>query len=128
MKIEHVAFNVADPVAMAAWYCLHLGFEVARKSNGPSLAHFLRDPETGVMLEIYLNPPGEVPDYRSMNPLLLHLAFTSEDMDADLGRLVSAGSTLVSDQALDGGGRVAMLRDPWGFCVQLCQRTPGFFA
>ena len=127
MKIEHLALNVADPVAMAAWYGKHLGFEVARKSDGPSQAHFLRDPATGVMLEIYLNPADQVPDYRAMDPLLLHLAFVTEDMDADLARLVAAGATLVSDQALAGGGRVAMLRDPWGLCIQPCQRPEGYF-
>jgi len=25
MKLEHVAFNVKDPVAVAAWYNSHLG-------------------------------------------------------------------------------------------------------
>jgi glyoxylase I family protein len=128
MKIEHLALNVADPVAMAAWYCEHLGFEIARKSSGPSLAHFLRDPATGVMLEVYLNPADQVPDYPAMHPLLLHLAFVSEDMDGDLARLLAAGATLVSDQPLEGGGRVAMLRDPWGLCIQPCLRPPGHFA
>jgi glyoxylase I family protein len=28
MKIEHIAFNVADPVAVAAWYAEHLGLTV----------------------------------------------------------------------------------------------------
>lgn len=31
MKIEHVAFNVADPVAMADWYCRHCD----RMHSGP---------------------------------------------------------------------------------------------
>ena len=128
MKIEHVAFNVADPPAMAAWYGSQLGFEIARKSNGPSQAHFLRDPQSGVMLEIYRNPPDQVPDYPSIDPLVLHLAFATSSMDADLARLTGAGASLVSDQPLDGGGRVAMLRDPWGFCLQLCQRPAGYFA
>lgn len=128
MRIEHIAFNVADPVGMAAWYGSHLGLETARKSDGPSLAHFLRDPATGVMIEIYLNPPNQVPDYPAMDPLLLHLAFASDDMDADLSRLTAAGASVVSDQPLQGGGRVAMLRDPWGFCVQLCERPAGYFA
>jgi catechol 2,3-dioxygenase-like lactoylglutathione lyase family enzyme len=128
MRIEHAAFNVADPPAMADWYCLHLGFELARKSDGSAQARFLRDPESGVMLEIYRNPPEQVPDYAGMDPLLLHLAFATNDMTADIARLTNAGAALVSDQPLDGGGRVAMLRDPWGFCLQLCHRPPGYFA
>ena len=31
MRIEHVAFNVPDPLAMARWYVEHLGFEVKRR-------------------------------------------------------------------------------------------------
>lgn len=128
MKIEHLALNVADPVGMADWYCRNLGFVVARKSTGPSLAHFLRDPATGVMLEIYLNPPDRVPDYAGMDPLLLHLAFASDDLSADCAALAAAGATLVSDQTLADGSRVAMLRDPWNLCIQLCQRAAGYFS
>ena len=31
LNVEHVACNVADPVAMAAWYVEHLGMRVVRK-------------------------------------------------------------------------------------------------
>jgi len=58
MKIEHLALNVADPAAMAAWYCRNLGFEIARRSDGASVAHFLRDPATGMMLEILSQTKG----------------------------------------------------------------------
>ena len=35
MKIEHIAFQVADPAAMADWYAEHLGFCVRRSSDEP---------------------------------------------------------------------------------------------
>lgn len=128
MKIEHFALNVADPAALADWYVLHLGFQIARRSDGPSNARFLRDPATGVMLEVYLNPPDQVPDYPAMDPLLLHLAFATASLAADRDQLLAAGATLVSEQTLADGSVVAMLRDPWGLCLQLCQRAPAFFA
>ena len=31
MRVEHVAFNVEDPLAMARWYVDHLGFQVKRR-------------------------------------------------------------------------------------------------
>ena len=37
--MEHVALNVSDPVAMAAWYKEHLGFEIAKGMTTPSLHH-----------------------------------------------------------------------------------------
>ena len=78
-----------------------------------------------MMLEIYRNPPDEVPEYAGMNPLLLHFAFVSDDPDADRSRLLAAGALLVSDQHLDDGSHLVMLRDPWGLCIQLCRRSTG---
>ena len=63
MKIEHFALNVAEPVAMAAWYVDNLGFKVARHMDEPPFAHFLEDSSGTGMLEIYNNPPDEVPVY-----------------------------------------------------------------
>ncbi|MEO5917188.1 MAG: VOC family protein [Luteolibacter sp.] len=78
MKIEHIAFNVADPVAIAAWYGQHLGLTIARHIPVPTQTHFLADDDGRTVLEIYGNPACELPDYFAMNPLQLHLAFVSE--------------------------------------------------
>jgi catechol 2,3-dioxygenase-like lactoylglutathione lyase family enzyme len=128
MNIEHIAINVADPVAQAGWYCAHLGFTVARRQEVAPYTHFLRETATGVMLEIYCNPSDQVPDYRNQDPLLFHLAFATATLAADQARLLAAGASLVSEQTLADGSRLAMLRDPWGVAIQLCQRAPGFFA
>ncbi|MBU2987538.1 VOC family protein [Saccharophagus degradans] len=125
MKIEHFAYNVSDPVAIADWYCKYLGFSVARKMDGAPHTHFLKDSSGAVMIEIYCNPPSEVPDYPSMNPLQLHLAFVSENPNEDAERLVAAGAKVVDDLHLKDGSHLMMLKDPWGFAVQLCKRgTP----
>ena len=76
-----------------------------------------------MMLEIYNNPPDQVPDYPVMNPLLLHLAFVSPDPGADKNRLLAAGATEYSDQILDDGSHIVIVRDPWGLPVQLCKRA-----
>ncbi len=47
------------------------------------------------MLEIYNNPPDQVPSYAEMNPLQVHLAFVSESSGVDKEMLVSVGATLV---------------------------------
>jgi len=36
----------------------------------------------GVLIEIYNDPRATMPDYSSMNPLLFHLAFLSDDLGA----------------------------------------------
>lgn len=123
MKIEHFAINVADPAAMAQWYIRHLGLKVVRQALEPPFITFLADDSGQVMLEIYCNPPDQVPDYPSMHPLLVHLAFVSEDPAADRDRLIAAGASLFSDDVLPDGSHLVMLRDPWGFAIQLCRRA-----
>jgi glyoxylase I family protein len=122
MKLEHVALNVSDPVAVARWYCSHLGLEIARYTPSPTHTHFLHD-GAGSIIEIYCNPPDQVPDYRSLDPLVVHLAFTTTNATADFNRLLAAGATLVTDLNLPDGSRLLMLRDPWGLALQLCQRA-----
>lgn len=124
MKLEHVACNVADPVAVAAWYSAHLGLKIVRHIPQPAQTHFLSD-GAGTILEIYCNPPGAVPDYAAMDPLLLHLAFASADPVADQARLLAAGATYHSQVKGADGTLLIMLRDPWGLALQLCKRgTP----
>ncbi len=122
MKLEHLALNVVDPVGMAAWYVEHLGLEVVRHIAQAHETHFLADDSGTILLEIYNNPPEQVPAYAEMDPLLLHIAFVSVDPDADKAALLDAGATLVEELHLDDGSHLVMLRDPWGLAVQLCKR------
>ncbi len=124
MRIEHVAFAVQDPAAMAAWYVVHLGFSIKRNVEVSPFTHFLADDGGQVMLEVYRQPHLRVPDYRDADPLLLHVAFVSTDIEQDRQRLLAAGATPVGDiQRTDAGDALAMLRDPWGFAIQLAQRA-----
>lgn len=122
MKIEHIAFNVAEPVAVAAWYCQHLGLRVVRHIPQPSQTHFLADGGATVM-EIYGNPRDDVPDYWSMHPLRLHVALASADPAADAKRLMAAGAVMVDEVRMADGSLLIMLRDPWGLPLQLCRRA-----
>ena len=125
MKIEHFALNVSNPVEMASWYVNHLGMSVVRKTGKEPHTHFLADSNGTVMLEVYNNPPDQVPRYAAMNPLLLHLAFVSNTPETDKIDLLAAGATLVDEQHLNDGSHLVMMRDPWGLAIQICKRgTP----
>ena len=51
------------------------------------------------------------------------MAFVSEDIQADLDRLIAAGATAEGGIAdLPGGDTMAFLRDPWGLTLQLVKR------
>ena len=123
MNMEHVALNVADPVAMTAWYTEHFGMEMVRGISEPPYTRFLADADRNVVVEIYRHEHIPVPAYGEMDPLLLHLAFSTDNADAEIGRLTEAGAESIEDQRLPDGTRLVMLRDPWGLAIQLCQRT-----
>jgi uncharacterized glyoxalase superfamily protein PhnB len=123
VEIEHFAIQVARPQEMAAWYVEHLGFQIKREMQAAPQAHFLADSGGRVMIEIYRNPAAPVPDYRGQSPLIVHLAFTSDDVEADRRRLMAAGATAVGEvERMDNGDVLAMLRDPWGIPIQLAHR------
>jgi len=124
IRLEHVAINVEDPVSMAKWYGKNLGMKVVRKGPPPVNMHFISDAGGNMMLEIYNNPPDAVPDYASMDPLLLHIAFMADDVKGIREKLIAAGATAVGEVTITpSGDELAMLRDPWGVAIQFVKRT-----
>lgn len=123
MKIEHFAINVSNPVEMTAWYVEHVGLKIIKQEEEAPHTAFLADDGGRVMLEIYNNPPDDVPDYETMDPLIVHLALVSENPTKDKKRLIEAGASLISDDKLEDGSHLVMLRDPWGLPLQLCKRA-----
>lgn len=123
MKIEHVAYQVEDPVALSEWYVDHLGLTVKRAEAGPPFGRFLADDGDAVMLEFYRNPAVTVPDYRAIDPVALHIAFRAADVAGTRQRLLAAGATAEGEvRRTEAGDELAMLRDPWGLAVQLVKR------
>lgn len=124
MKLEHVAVNVPDPLSLARWWGEHLGLTVVRRGMAPPWGHFLADDSGQVLLEVYGNTEAPRLDFPSQAPTALHFAFVSRDVEADVRRLSVAGASLVGGIDRPASGDVlAMLRDPWGLCVQLVQRA-----
>lgn len=124
LTVEHVAWQVPDPQAVAAWYGRHLGFRVVRQNNDPARTHFIADSAGRVLVEIYNNPAAAIPEYAKQHPLLLHLAFASDDPAASRDALVKAGCTIAEDlRQTPAGDTLVMMRDPFGFAIQLCKRA-----
>lgn len=117
MKLEHIGFNVAEPQKVMDWWCANLGFTQTHPAFGVD--------STGQMaIEFYRNDAAPIPDYTAISPLTLHIAFLSEDVDADAARLVAAGATLL-ETVHKPGFDMAMLRDPFGLAIQFVTRgTP----
>ena len=124
IRLEHVAINVEDPAATAKWYCENLGMKVVRQGPPPVNMRFISDAGGNMMLELYHNPPDAVPDYASMDPLTLHIAFMVDDVKGTCRKLVAAGATIATEIIVtDSGDELAMLRDPWGVPIQFLKRA-----
>jgi catechol 2,3-dioxygenase-like lactoylglutathione lyase family enzyme len=124
MNIEHLAFNVTDPVAAAAWYVRHLGMRVVRSLDVPPHTRFLADQAGRVVLEIYRQDRLPPPDYYRQDPLAFHVAFATPAIQEARQELLRAGATAEGEITTTAtGDQLAMLRDPWGVPVQLVQRS-----
>jgi predicted enzyme related to lactoylglutathione lyase len=123
-RFEHFAINVNDPPAVAEWYVRQLSMQVVRRGGAPNHMHFLADRTGRVVVEMYCSAAEPVPDYARQHPQTLHFAFATDDLEADQQRLLAAGATNTGDITVtEAGDRLAMLRDPWGLALQLCQRV-----
>src|SRR3569833_852802 len=121
MRLEHFALQVPDPVAMGDWYVKHLGAKVARAGGPPQNGRFLTI--GGVMFEIYNNPAVTMPDYSKTEVMQMHLAFMSDNMQADRERLVQAGARVIEDvYSTPEGDEIMILRDPWNVPIQFVKR------
>ena len=124
IRLEHVAINVEDPAAMAKWYCENLGMKIIRKGPSPVNMRFISDAGGNMMLELYNNPPDAVPDYPSMDPLSLHIAFMVDDVKSITKKLIAAGATVAVDMNVTpAGDELIILRDPWGVPIQFLKRA-----
>ena len=119
-SIEHIALEIEDPASMVKWWTENLGFKVTLSRLGGST--FIEDEAGRVAFELYRPSEGRrAPDYRNMPILQLHFGLFSDDVDADVKRLVAAGATEVAKDEAPGLKGVT-LRDPNGIAFQVMQR------
>jgi glyoxylase I family protein len=124
VKIEHFALNVEKPNEMVQWYIENFGMKVVRAMNDANGTHFFVDEAGKVVVEVYNNPLSPMPDYRGMHPLMFHIAFVVDDMQAARDRLFAAGATAEGDiNNTPAGDQLCFLRDPWGVPLQLARRN-----
>lgn len=122
MQFEHFALNVPDPRAMARWYEQHLRMTAVVAGDEPPYGQFLADCTGRIVMELYCKPAVAMPDYAQLDAMQFHVAFVTADVTTTRDALVAAGGKLESDEPLPGGGRMAIVRDPWGLAVQLIRR------
>ena len=120
-SIEHIALEIEDPASMVKWWSENLGFKVTLSRPGGST--FIEDEAGRVAFELYRPSEGrKAPDYKNMSILQLHFGLFSDDVDADVKRLVAAGATEVAKDEVPGLVGVT-LRDPNGLAFQVMRRA-----
>lgn len=129
MKIEHVAFHVDDPVAVARWWVKALGFKVTFSGPKPGDCRFIVDKTGLVAIELYkvFDEKGrekKAPNYFRRSASAMHFAFVSEDVEKDSKRLIKKGATYdkKAKPIFNDDMQMIMLRDPFGFAFQLIKR------
>jgi len=124
VKIEHIALNVEDPAEVVQWYVEHLGMRIARKVDNAEQMHFIADSAGAGLIEFYYNQSKPVLDFRAIDAYSFHIALSSEDIEADISRLVAVGASQDGEiNNTPAGDRLVFLRDPWGICLQLVARA-----
>lgn len=123
-RFEHIAFNVPDPVAMAAWYAKHLGMKIMRSGPAPTFTTFVADSGLRMMMELTHDARFPLFEPAKIHFTSIHLAFITPDMGRTQTELVSAGATVVDSLRKNPtGDEVLVLRDPWGLAIQFIRRV-----
>ena len=122
MRFEHLAVNVKDAHAVADWYVKTLGLVIKRQLPDPPYITFLADADGNMMFEFYQQ---EVPvvDYAAIPAFSLHLAFLVDDLEGTRAKWIAGGGKADGEiTSTAAGDKLAFVRDPWGFTLQLVKR------
>jgi catechol 2,3-dioxygenase-like lactoylglutathione lyase family enzyme len=118
-QLAGVRYVVDDVQAAVDFYTTHLGFTL-RMSAAPAFADVVRGP-----LRLLLSGPASSgaratpADAATAGRNRIHLIV--DDLDAEIGRLRSAGLSFRSELVTGPGGRQILLADPAGNLVELFQ-------
>ena len=117
-----VRYIVDDVQASLDFYTAHLGFEVGM-SAVPAFAEVIRGP-----LRLLLSGPAssgfKATPADSSAPGRNRIHLIVDDLDAEIGRLSSAGVAFRSARVSGPGGSQILLADPAGNLVELFQPAP----
>jgi glyoxylase I family protein len=122
MYAEHVGLYAADPVALAKWYIVTLGFEVVRtlEKEGRPPIYFLKG-DQGLVIEIL--PTGAAHPTRELSdPGYSHIGLIVKDFDQAAASLQSKGVSLFNVRQTSNGWTIGYFDDPEGNRLEIVYR------
>lgn len=112
LGIGGLFFRARDPEALAQWYSIHLGIDIAPTSEGQAPWH----QESGPTV---FNPFPESTEYFGHPERRWMVNFRVRDLEAIASQLRSAGVAIAVDPTTYPIGRFARLQDPEGNPIEL---------
>lgn len=124
MRIEHIGLAVSDPILMGKWYEKNLNFRIIRELGTDNEGVIFMEDDQGYVIEIARVPELPVLDFKSMNPLVIHLAVECINPVEEARRLVKAGAEMIGESIRNEyKGEKILVRDPYGgLTIQLISR------
>ena len=124
VRFEHIALNVEDPGAAAAWYRDNMGMKIVRAGEKFASKRFVSDAGGNMMFEFYYSEKAASSDWSAVDNHTLHIAFAVDDVQAVHDRLVAAGAKPDWEvETIGEGDVITIVRDPWGIAIQLLKRA-----
>jgi methylmalonyl-CoA/ethylmalonyl-CoA epimerase len=133
-KIDHLGIAVRSLDETVPYYEKALGLKCERREEVPSQkvrTAFFRAGEVHIELLEPTDPESPIAKFLEKNPNggIHHVAFGTDDVQAQLNQAASAGVRLINEKPFDGaGGKLVAFLHPkstFGVLTEFCMPKPG---
>ncbi len=126
-NVNHIHLKSSDPRKTAAWFVEAFNVEIVSERVRPTGDLFITTmTEGGLAIIISAEKQGEVLGPADADPHygLAHFGFDTDDMDADIERLVGLGAVLKEAPSDQGGGvKIGFIAAPGDIRIELIHRS-----
>ena len=126
-NVNHIHLKSSDPRKTAAWFVEAFNVEIVSERVRPTGDLFITTmTEGGLAINISAEKEGEVlgPADADAHYGLEHFGFDTDDMDADIERLVGLGAVLKEAPSDQGGGVIiGFIAAPGDIRIELIHRS-----
>ena len=126
-NVNHIHLKSSDPKKTAAWFVEAFNVKITSERVRPSGDVFITTKtEGGLDINISAERDGEVLGPADADPHygLEHFGFDTDDMDADIERLVGLGAVLKEAPSDQGGGvTIGFIAAPGDIRIELIHRA-----
>ena len=127
LNVNHIHLKSSDPRKTAAWFVEAFNVEIVSERVRPTGDLFITTmTEGGLAINISAEKEGEVlgPADADAHYGLEHFGFDTDDMDADIERLVGLGAVLKEAPSDQGGGVIiGFIAAPGDIRIELIHRA-----